>query len=335
MAVILDGENAWEYFPDDGQVFLNKLYQKINDDPLIETVTMSQASESLKPTPLKSIFAGSWISHNFKIWIGHDEDNAAWDLLTSARETLVEFIKNNPGYDTEKITKAWKQIYIAEGSDWCWWYGDEHRGEHNEQFDKIFRRHLIAVYENIGQEIPFQLLNPIYHKDGGVEIFEPSALVTPKLDGLLTHYYEWTGAGYYDCLKGGGAMHRVDRHVSDIYFAYDHENVYIRLDFTDKNKVELLKYRFRLVFYLDENKTVELDLADKVCDNDPDKDVRYCFKEVLEIALKRSYLLPAGYGSFGLTVALYEQSNKVESSPENEPINIEIPEKNKELFWPS
>ncbi|MEA3297179.1 MAG: glycoside hydrolase family 57 protein, partial [candidate division Zixibacteria bacterium] len=85
--VILDGENAWEYFPDDGREFLNELYRQLSNDPEIETVTMSEAAKQIEPRPLKSLHAGSWINHNFRIWIGHYEDNAAWDLLFEARET--------------------------------------------------------------------------------------------------------------------------------------------------------------------------------------------------------------------------------------------------------
>jgi alpha-amylase/alpha-mannosidase (GH57 family) len=83
--VILDGENAWEYFPDDGYEFVNKFYEQIHKDPLIETVTMSEAARSVPARKLKSLFAGSWINHNFRIWIGHPEDNAAWDVLSQTR----------------------------------------------------------------------------------------------------------------------------------------------------------------------------------------------------------------------------------------------------------
>ncbi|MEW5995783.1 MAG: glycoside hydrolase family 57 protein, partial [Candidatus Zixiibacteriota bacterium] len=126
--IILDGENAWEYFPNDGREFLQGLYRRLDEDPTLRTVTMTQAAESHTAYPLPALYAGSWINSNFRIWVGHPEDNAAWGLLSTARETLVAFEKDHPDYDPRKLEAAWRQVYIAEGSDWCWWYGDEHRG---------------------------------------------------------------------------------------------------------------------------------------------------------------------------------------------------------------
>jgi alpha-amylase/alpha-mannosidase (GH57 family) len=220
--VILDGENAWEYFPEDGTLFLERFYKKLGEDPEIELVTFSEAAGQMPSRELPSVFAGSWINHNFQIWIGHNEDNAAWDLLTMTREALFLFEKDNPDFDQAKLRAAWEQVYIAEGSDWCWWYGDDHRGHHNAQFDKIYRSHLIAVYEHLGLDVPMDLLKPIHT---GVEIsytVPPEDMLTATIDGRLSHFYEWTGAGYFDCLKAGGAMHRVDRQISGIHFAYDH-----------------------------------------------------------------------------------------------------------------
>ncbi|UCD18123.1 MAG: hypothetical protein JSV44_04215, partial [Candidatus Zixiibacteriota bacterium] len=126
--VIMDGENAWEYFAEDGSEFLNKLYSALASDKQTAIVSFSEAAESIKPINLPSVFAGSWINHNFRIWIGHSEDNAAWDALNDARKSLEKYQKENPDADENRLIKAWEQFYVAEGSDWCWWYGDDHIG---------------------------------------------------------------------------------------------------------------------------------------------------------------------------------------------------------------
>jgi len=334
--VILDGENAWEYFPNDGREFLLELYRSLNDDPEIEMVTMTQAAENIPSRQLPSLFAGSWINHNFRIWIGHPEDNSAWELLSEARETLVKFEKDNPDFDRDKITAAWRQIYIAEGSDWCWWYGDEHRGANNEEFDRIFRRHLMAVYKYLDLDIPLEFLNPIYKGDEVAKVVIPDMLLTPTVDGYRTHFYEWAGAGTFDCLTAEGAMHRVNRHVSKIYFAYDYDRLYIRIDFIDKGDLELIEQLgFLLTFFIPQKKLVQFHVdKDKKTGEVPGK-FQYCLRDVLEVAVERAYLWPNGFGPLGFTVALLNGKETLEVQPEGEPIKLDVYERNKELFWPS
>jgi hypothetical protein len=220
------------------------------------------------------VFAGSWINHNFKIWIGHDEDNAAWDLLSQTRETLVKYEAAHPDMSAAVRDKAWEQIYIAEGSDWCWWYGDDHRGDYNEQFDRIYRQHLIAVYELLGLDTPFELLKPIYA--GQVSSFTvlPDSLLTPTLDGRETHFYQWAGAGSFDCLRAGGAMHQVDRRISAIYFAYDRDCVYIRLDFGSQKGLVLSDGLKAVLTFFQPARTVTISL-DRQEDGDTGP-VRFC-----------------------------------------------------------
>ena len=334
VSVILDGENAWEYFQRDGHDFLHEWYRRLAEDPLIELVTMTEAAENIDPKPLKSLFAGSWINHNFRIWIGHPEDNAAWDLLSATRSALVEFETAHPDTDREILKKAWQQIYIAEGSDWCWWYGDEHRGRNNEQFDHIFRRHLIAVYEYLGLEVPFELLNPIYQSGTVYESQLPDALLTPRIDGCISHFYEWSGAGLHDSLAAGEAMHRVERYAARLFYAYDHENLHIRLDFVDKKSIELLKApEFRITFS-GEN-PLEITIAAGADHEGTIGDFgAYALDEILELSISRGHILPKGYGEVEFSLAIFDGDKKLEMVPLNSTIKFEVSEKNKELFWP-
>jgi len=334
LSVILDGENCWEYFPSDGQDFLDALYSKLNDDDEIETVTMTEASQICQPEKLKSIFAGSWINHNFKIWIGHQEDNLAWDLLKSTRDKLVEFQNQNTDYDKSKLEKAWHQIYIAEGSDWCWWYGDEHRGDHNSEFDQIFRKHLIAVYKLLNLDIPSELLSPINQSESTYETQYPDSFITPSIDGAITHFYEWAGAGIFDTKKVGSSMHRVDRYANAIYFGFDKMNFYIRLDFIDKKELGYLKEpKLKISFYTDGSNehNIELYLNKLGVEND---DFNFAFDEIIELAVKRSFILENGRGEFSFNMILTDGDNKLEKMPSTKPIKVVLPGLNQELFWP-
>jgi alpha-amylase/alpha-mannosidase (GH57 family) len=335
VSVILDGENAWEYFPDDGTEFLTTMYRLLNEDPLIETVTMSQAAGSIPAHPLKSIFAGSWINHNFRIWIGHAEDNAAWDLLSATRDTLVQFERENPDFDKERVAAAWLQVFIAEGSDWCWWYGDDHRTAHIEQFDRTYRRHLAAVYEFLGLEVPPELLRPILQGAKTSHHLASENLISPDIDGLVSHFYEWAGAAGYDCLKAGAAMHQVTRFIGTIQAGFDRDNVYIRLDFHNRMGVELLS-ALRFVIDLRTPEPLQLPLvrnAVGLISGETDG-VRYRMDEILEVSLKRSLLWPTGVGRLGIRIMVMDGEQLVESCPDGENLTLDVPSPQHELFWP-
>ena len=330
--IILDGENAWEYFPDDGVEFLAELYRQLDEDPEIETVTFSQAVASVAAHPLPRLYAGSWINHNFRIWIGHSEDNHAWDLLSQARDDLVSFEQGHPEYDRSKLARAWDQIYIAEGSDWCWWYGDDHRSAQDDQFDRIYRLHLAAVYDLLGLEVPVGLLRPISQRSGRPHATMPDGLITPSIDGFLTHFYEWAGAGHYDCRQAAGAMHPTERYISDIFFGFDRGRFYIRLD-----------------FYSHDNLRSEGGLGFEVTCFVPDKRVfRFlpgrpnetapfacAFGDRIEFGVERVQLWPTGFGELSFSVAVLQNDRRLEIWPEYEPINVLVPRRFEEVFWPT
>ena len=159
------------------------MYKLVDKDPTIETVLPSDVFEKDKEiTSLPFLFSGSWIDHNFRVWIGHEEDNLAWDLLNTTREQLMDFLNNNPGFDKAQADLAWKEIYIAEGSDWCWWYGDDHHTDFFEMFDYLFRKHLQNIWEIIGKEPPLSLMQPIRKQSRQIGLLEPTDFVSPIIE---------------------------------------------------------------------------------------------------------------------------------------------------------
>src|SRR5262249_31778012 len=113
VSIILDGENCWEHYPGGGVPFLRALYQRWTRTPEISPVRIGPSLKEHPPRDaLPRLFAGSWICHSFGIWIGHDEDNSAWDLLHKAREHLRQ--RCQPGQPlTERQRQAWEEIYMA------------------------------------------------------------------------------------------------------------------------------------------------------------------------------------------------------------------------------
>ena len=198
--VILDGENAWEHYADGGRPFLRALYQAIVDAPDIEPVTMREAAD-LPARRLRSIFAGSWINADFGIWIGHRDDRRAWELLGAARARLDARTDAPP----DARAAAYDAVLAAEGSDWCWWYGDDHSSAHDREFDALYRQHLGRVYQALGEPVPEAV-----HRSVITTRQDPDDVIQPgPVDGVGDAESYFTHAGAVSLQRAGGAMHRV------------------------------------------------------------------------------------------------------------------------------
>src|SRR5215831_6942082 len=231
VSIILDGENAWEYYPKSGREFLRRFYDELQRDQGIEALTISEAIARHKDFgKLNSLVPGSWINANFNVWIGAPEDNRAWDYLYHARE----FYAQNAARATEAQRKlAFDEILIAEGSDWNWWYGPEHHSANDCDFDELYRKHLSNVYQALGASPPDYLAQPIM--GGGAEpMFAPQTnYIHPRIDGKTIRYFEWMGAAHYRADRRAGAMHGKVFLLDSIYAGIDEKYVYGRVDFAE------------------------------------------------------------------------------------------------------
>ena len=232
--IILDGENAWEHFEGGGRPFLRAVYGRLAAHPELRTVTMSEACAETPATApdLPRIFAGSWIDANFYIWIGHADDQRAWSQLADARQALNEPTSAAPS----AVAEAREEVLIAEGSDWFWWYGDDHSSAHDLEFDDLFRRHLRNAYRLLLKPVPDELFVSNISTGGAAPIqTQPTARLSPTFDGEETSYFEWLGAGSLEVRDVAGAMHEAVRHepvVSLVHFGFDHERLLVRIDGT-------------------------------------------------------------------------------------------------------
>jgi alpha-amylase/alpha-mannosidase (GH57 family) len=160
VTIVMDGENAWEYFEDNGRAFFETLYSRLESQS--EPFGTTTISEYLAVEPAKKalndIFPASWINKNFAVWIGDEQDNLAWEYLGKTRGDLMRFtrefhkkFKTPPDAD---IQKAWRELYIAEGSDWNWWYNGPARTGKDNPFDSLYRLHLKNVYKLLKKPVP-------------------------------------------------------------------------------------------------------------------------------------------------------------------------------------
>jgi alpha-amylase/alpha-mannosidase (GH57 family) len=229
IAIILDGENAWEYYPKSGREFLRRFYDALQKDVSIEAVTVSEAIErEHNPNILRSLVPGSWINANFNVWIGAPEDNKSWDYLYHARNFYSQASQH---ISEEQRKLALEELFIAEGSDWNWWYGPEHHSANDREFDELYRKHLSNVYQALGATPPDHLAQPIM---GG--LVTPSFLpqtnyIHPRITGDMVRYFEWMGAAHYAADRRAGAMHGKVFLLDSIYAGINQHNVYGRVDF--------------------------------------------------------------------------------------------------------
>lgn len=268
ITVILDGENPWEHYHEGGERFLSLLYQALSqraldrDEVRVRASTVSEAIAAAPPTQhLPYLHSGSWINQDFKIWIGHAEDNRGWDLLGHTRACLLDVSPNLP---PERARMAWEALYAAEGSDWFWWYGDDFESDFKAEFDRLFRTHLRNVWLHMGLTPP-DVLNqpicPVAPQLEGPRTQPPHARITATVDGLVTDFFEWRGAGRIETQPPLGAMWKAAGIFTDIRFGWSDDRLFLRFDPDDASQtrhsglavditVQGPQHTFRLAFSL-------------------------------------------------------------------------------------
>jgi len=157
VSIIMDGENAWEYFPDNGYHFLNALYRRLASHPSIELTTFSECLKSKSLVkPLSKLVAGSWVYGTFSTWIGSSDKNRGWDMLGDVKYAFDKALATNRLTD-KQIQQAELQLAVCEGSDWFWWFGDYNPGEAVSNFEQQFRLNLANLYRLLGEQPPAYL----------------------------------------------------------------------------------------------------------------------------------------------------------------------------------
>jgi alpha-amylase/alpha-mannosidase (GH57 family) len=242
VSVILDGENCWEHYPEGGVPFIRALYERCTRTPGIRSVKLGEYLEKNPPRDtLPRLFAGSWIHHNFAIWVGHEEDNTAWDALHRAREHLRDRAQHERA-SADKVRRAWEELYIAEGSDWFWWYGDEHSSSQDALFDYLFRKHVQNVYLILGDTPPPELGRPISRRSQKAIHTLPLQFLDVKIDGRET-FFEWMSAGRYLCQTERGTMAMVTQGpLRELRFGFNPQALLLRIDLDGPAQTTLAKF---------------------------------------------------------------------------------------------
>ncbi|MHB8109383.1 MAG: glycoside hydrolase [Syntrophorhabdaceae bacterium] len=279
VTIAMDGENAWEAYKNDGRDFLSYLYEGILREPGITPVTISEYLEMARDYGnLYHCHAGSWIAHNFKIWIGHSEDNSAWTQLAKTRQFL-----ENADPDQEN-KEAWESIYTAEGSDWFWWYGDENSSDSDEIFDLLFRENCANVYRYLGKEVPEKLSIPIIVGDREARpAAEPVNFLLPVMDGRVTNYFEWMGSGFVEGKGHGTAMHESISIIKGCHYGFNDSTLFLRVDIERRFVAETDNAVFEIAIIGKDDYQIDYNIHSKTLSGD--LGAKACFDEILEFSI--------------------------------------------------
>jgi alpha-amylase/alpha-mannosidase (GH57 family) len=228
VSVILDGENPWDHYEEAGVPFLRGVFSRLLRSPEIRVTRLCDYVEAHPPEKrLERLPAGSWIDANFAVWLGSPDDRAAWSLVAEARNALTRRIAAGPPLEPNALRMAWEEIYIAEGSDWCWWLGGDRTSDQDYLFDELFRNHLSNMYRLIGLEPPASLAQPIGKplkaaEEAGLDL----DLATEGLPGVRAG---WKPAGYLRFGAESSTMRRSGEIAGGLVYWFAEKRFFLNL----------------------------------------------------------------------------------------------------------
>jgi alpha-amylase/alpha-mannosidase (GH57 family) len=316
LLVIVDGENAWEFFENNGFDFFTTLYTRLENTPWCLTKTMDEVTTLKNHLQLKTLKPGSWIHGTFDTWSGHPQKNRAWELIFQTKRDIKHFQGEVSDVISQKIMG---HFLASECSDWFWWYGDDHVTDFASEFDALFRGHLIAIYDLLEISPPANLFIPIVTMNSATPFWiKPKTPLTPVIDGKYTSFFEWLGCGSMDERKLYSTMDRVRGPIDVLYYGHDKKAIYVAFE-GDLSHFDRAGLKLLVIF--EENEEIfefDLEILSAAENN------LVAIDERLEIAISRLY-----FGSmrlFHLRFELVRGCEILQTMPGNGALCIDLNE---------
>lgn len=303
--VILDGENAWEFFENNAYDFFTSFYQRLSQTSWCNTVTMDEVSKLKTPKELDRLFSGSWIHGEFNTWSGHPEKNRAWELIYQTKRD----VNNYQAKISDEVAEEIKVHFLAsECSDWFWWYGDDHVTEFAFEFDALFREHLISIYRLLEMQAPSDLFEPIItHKSSASFLLKPQGSISPIIDGKNSFFFEWLGSGFIDESKLYSTMDRVRGPIEKIYYGHNEEAVFLAFE-GELSSLEVSGLELQVTI----EETGE-QLVFKMHETYKNEKVQMAVGQRIELVLSRFNFRP--YNTVHLRFEIVEQNRIIQTMP--------------------
>jgi len=228
ITIILDGENAWEYYEHNGDIFLNELYRRLGEDADLQAVTPSEHLAQFPPADtLQDMASGSWIMGDFTTWIGDPEHLEAWSRLRDLHEAH-DLWRKETRPDAQTLREVQNYLFAAEGSDWFWWYSHRNSSDQDALFDELFRDYLAAAYRAMAITPPPEIATPITGMPQQPRA--PRHFITPHLVAAPDPSRHWADAEVIRPTASGGTMQQAGGVVQAVRYGNDSNNFYIRVE---------------------------------------------------------------------------------------------------------
>jgi hypothetical protein len=327
VSIILDGENAWEFYKNNGRDFFDALYRKISATDWIRTITFSEAISTIDipKEQLNTIASGSWISGNFATWMGHPEKNAAWTMIYNLKK---EYERKKDSLNKDEVKFFEKELHIAEGSDWFWWYGDDHHTEQIDVFDFLFRTHIKNGYHIMGTKVPDIVDKPIKTTHKKYMVKEPVSEIYTDFDGRLDSIFDYIGAGEVDIKFDLSSMHTDASYLRKMRWGFSGHYLFIMLTGSLKPLKESKEEVHLNIINVTDNETISVSLtAGTILKQGTFLRLNdFKFGDIIELLF---FLDPLRHlESLQIMFELYKGDKLIDRAPVYSPITIEIVRKN-------
>jgi alpha-amylase/alpha-mannosidase (GH57 family) len=325
LIVLLDGENAWEFYNNNGIDFLNLLYDTLSKENGIILTTVSEILDTVKSQEINYIESGSWINGDFKTWIGEEEDNLSWSYLKKIRDDFENL-------NEEKKEKVKKLLFILEGSDWNWWYGKSYGDDIKRNFDYLYRRHMQAFYLYSELEARNFVYKPLIINEGNFIDLKVKDYIKPKIDGKITDFYEWENGFYYDIEEKLSEIYSNDKFFEYIRGGFDKDALYLLINinkefqnFELKLVLNPINEKYKLIFnFLNKNINVSSNLP---------VNIEYSFEDVFEIKIPFFNDIFYEKSKISFFIIFYLNGKPVSKIPDKGTFLIDIDEKKLIQEW--
>lgn len=311
--IILDGENAWEFYKNNAFEFFISLYTKLDSLEWHQSILMD--NDDTSTIELKRVHPGSWIHSSFDTWIGHSEKNRAWELIY---QTKLDILKYGKIKDDIVASQVEYHLLAAQSSDWFWWYGDDHSTEFSLEFDKLFRSHLIDIYNLLNLAVPQNLYTPIVSvlKDEG-SFVSPTKLLNINIDAKCKNIFKWLGSGVVDETKLYSTMDHKRGPLEQLYYGFNNSTIFLMI----KGDISTLKQKNVSIIIKDtqSKKSIEF-IKDMIY-----RDDAFMIDECLELSISRKHF--QNQDSINLTIELVSNLEILQISPSFGALSIDFREK--------
>lgn len=325
LTVLLDGENAWEFYKNNGFDFLNLLYDTLSKENDIVLTTADEILDSVESQQLDYIETGSWINGDFKTWIGDEEDNLSWDYLKIVRDDFMKL-------DDEKKAKLKKLLFILEGSDWNWWYGKSYENDSKKNFDYLYRRHMQSFYFYSGLEAKPFIFKPIIIDENKFINLPVKGYITPKIDGKVTNFYEWENGFYYEGEEKLSEIVSFEKFFEYIKGGFDKDNLYLLI----KIDKELFGFEIKLIFNpFDKKNSLIFNYNNKIISikkNLP-VNIEYAIEDFIEVKIPYFKELFYTENKISFFILFYLNNKPVSKIPDNGIFLLDIDEEKLKAEW--